>query len=151
MNGRPAVVPLASAHVDAVLAIARTGLPAAPGEAALREAVAGTGSRRVWVALSGDRVVGFCSVRLVAPEAEIEDLAIAPSERRNGHGALLLGAVLARLAKDGADRVYLEVGVDNVAALSLYRGAGFSAAGRRPGYYRTGEDAWLFRRDLSGS
>jgi ribosomal-protein-alanine N-acetyltransferase len=48
--------------------------------------------------------------------------------------------------------VFLEVAASNTAAQALYRGFGFTEAGRRTGYYRRGdgvEDALVMRQDLS--
>jgi ribosomal-protein-alanine N-acetyltransferase len=42
---------------------------------------------------------------------------------------------VAGAAARGATRLFLEVADDNAAALALYARAGFSEAGRRPGYY----------------
>jgi ribosomal-protein-alanine N-acetyltransferase len=42
---------------------------------------------------------------------------------------------VAGAAAQGATRLFLEVADDNAAALALYARAGFSEAGRRPGYY----------------
>jgi ribosomal-protein-alanine N-acetyltransferase len=48
--------------------------------------------------------------------------------------------------------MFLEVAVDNVAALALYRSRGFEAVGRRPGYYSRPDgpiDAMIMRVDLN--
>jgi ribosomal-protein-alanine N-acetyltransferase len=52
-----------------------------------------------------------------------------------------------------AESLFLEVAVDNAAAIGLYRAAGFTEAGRRRGYYTKTEDArvdaLIMRRDLN--
>jgi ribosomal-protein-alanine N-acetyltransferase len=78
---------------------------------------------------------GFILLRTVADEAEILTLAVRPEARRRGLGARLVREGGTAAAAQGATRLFLEVADDNAAALALYVGAGFSEAGRRPGYY----------------
>jgi ribosomal-protein-alanine N-acetyltransferase len=78
---------------------------------------------------------GFILLRTVADEAEILTLAVHPKARRLGLGARLVREGVAGAAAQGATRLFLEVADDNAAALALYARAGFSEAGRRPGYY----------------
>ena len=78
---------------------------------------------------------GFILLRTVADEAEILTLAVHPKARRRGLGARLVHDGVASAAARGATRLFLEVADDNAAALALYARAGFSEAGRRPGYY----------------
>jgi len=82
------------------------------------------------------RVVGYAVVWFIAEEGELADLAVDPGQRRRGIGHRLLEAVLERAASRGADRLYLQVRVSNVAARRLYAEAGFRAMGRRRAYYR---------------
>ena len=77
----------------------------------------------------------FILVRVAADESEILTLATLPVSRRLGLARALVEAGGAEAFRLGARRMVLEVAADNDAALSLYRKAGFTAAGRRPGYY----------------
>ena len=56
-------------------------------------------------------------------------------------------------ARGGAETLFLEVAVDNTAAIALYRAAGFASAGTRKGYYDRGAagrvDALVLRLDLN--
>jgi ribosomal-protein-alanine N-acetyltransferase len=90
--------------------------------------------------------------RTMADEAELLTLAVAAAHRRRGIGAALLGEVIGRSRRAGARLLFLEVGVDNAAARSLYAQAGFIEVGRRVAYYRrpTGfADAMVMRLSLS--
>jgi ribosomal-protein-alanine N-acetyltransferase len=51
----------------------------------------------------------------------------------------------------GAERATLEVADSNGAALALYGRLGFQRAGRRPAYYRNGEDALILWLHLNRS
>lgn len=78
---------------------------------------------------------GFILMRAVADEAEILTLAVHPDARRAGQGTRLVAEGVAAVAARGAERVFLEVADDNVAARALYARVGFEEPGRRPRYY----------------
>lgn len=80
---------------------------------------------------------GFGLIRVVADEAELLTLAILPRNQRQGLGAALLRGLMTTAASAGADRMFLEVAVDNSPAISLYIKTGFAETARRPDYYRT--------------
>lgn len=79
---------------------------------------------------------GFALGRALAGEAELLTIAVAPEARRQGVGSRILRRFLDMAEDKGAATVYLEVAADNLAAITLYRGAGFAEAGRRKAYYR---------------
>jgi len=88
------------------------------------------------LALAGDEPVGLALWRVAADEAEILTICTLPERRRAGAGRHLLDAAIAAASAAGARRLFLEVAVDNAAALGLYRASGFAEEGRRRGYYR---------------
>jgi ribosomal-protein-alanine N-acetyltransferase len=96
--------------------------------------------------------VGVALLRVAADEAELLALGVVVARRRRGIGRALLHAGVRECRARGATRLFLEVAADNTAALALYRAAGFTDAGRRPGYYTAREgaavDAVLLRREL---
>jgi ribosomal-protein-alanine N-acetyltransferase len=96
---------------------------------------------------------GLILVQAVAGEAEILTLAVRPAARRQGWARGLVEAAAITAAGMGARQLWLEVAEDNLAALALYRRAGFSEAGRRPGYYQSAGDgridALVMRRALN--
>jgi ribosomal-protein-alanine N-acetyltransferase len=101
---------------------------------------------RATVAERDGTVVGYCIAWLLGDEAELANLAVAPDARRSGTGAALLDDLLAALDPDGVT-VYLEVRDSNASAQALYRSRGFTASGRRKGYYAgPTEDAIVMRR-----
>ena len=108
------------------------------------------------IALCGpDHPAGFALVQVVVDEAELLTLGILPTFRRSGRGGLLLRAALGGAAQRGATRIQLEVAANNLAAQTLYRRAGFQAAGRRRNYYLDSRgarlDALLLARPLTAA
>ena len=95
---------------------------------------------------------GFLLGRAVAGEAELLTLAVAPESRRLGLGRKLVARFLYQARLRGAERAFLEVSAENLAAIALYESAGFAAAGRRRDYYAASEggriDALVMARGL---
>ncbi len=79
---------------------------------------------------------GFVMGRVVAGEAELLTLAVAPQERRKGLGLALLAAFDDSARAAGAESGFLEVAAANVPARALYKAAGWREVGVRRGYYR---------------
>ncbi|MDG2521492.1 ribosomal protein S18-alanine N-acetyltransferase [Caulobacter segnis] len=95
---------------------------------------------------------GFILCRTVLDEAEILTVAVDPAARRLGLGRRLVLAAAGRARKDGAASFFLEVAVDNLAAIGLYETTDFAQVGLRRGYYRRPDgdvDALVMRRDLN--
>ena len=103
-------------------------------------------------AMVGRSLAGFILSRLIAGEAEILSVAVAPARRGRGLSRRLLDLHLRRLAALGTRAVFLEVDEDNLPARRLYARAGFHEVGRRESYYqdRPGKRtaALVLRRDL---
>ena len=92
--------------------------------------------------------LGYAAFRCLAGEAELLRVAIVPAARRGGLARRLIAAGLAEATRQGATLCHLEVAADNLAAIELYRQFGFDQVGRRPNYYRHGEAALLFTKQL---
>jgi tRNA threonylcarbamoyl adenosine modification protein YeaZ len=100
------------------------------------------------LASRGTVPLGFILLRAIAGEAEILTLAVAPDHRRKGVARLLVESGLTHLKTLRTTLLHLEVSSANQAAIALYQGHGFSQSGLRSGYYGSGEDAILMRRDV---
>ncbi|HWA69931.1 MAG TPA: GNAT family N-acetyltransferase [Rhizomicrobium sp.] len=92
---------------------------------------------------------GFVLARSAGREAEILTLAVRPAARGKGLGRTLLQAAIKKACETGAATMFLEVGVDNPAALALYVRLGFAKVGDRKAYYN-GKDALVLRLPLPG-
>lgn len=117
--------------------------------AGFREAMAGPLSLGLIAESRRGEIAGYLFARVVADEAEILNLAVAPARRRSGIGRELLARALADLAARGARTVFLEVRASNDGAMALYQSQGFRPLGRRRAYYRRPvEDAMVWGRTL---
>lgn len=106
----------------------------------------------VWGTEGGDEVVGYAIAHAVADEAELANVAVSPTHRGQGIGAMLVQGVLAQVRAAGALDCWLEVRASNEAARALYRQLGFDDVGLRKRYYaRPVEDAVVMRRSLRGA
>ena len=99
------------------------------------------------------RVVVFGVMMRAPGEAQILNLSVVPDARRQGLGRALLERFIDDALRAGAEQIFLEVRVSNLAAIALYRSAGFEPVARRANYYpatprATPEDALVMRRRL---
>lgn len=94
-------------------------------------------------------LAGFLAGRIAAPDAELDNLAVAEAFRRRGIGGALLAAFLARVKAAGCTAVFLEVNERNCGALEFYGRAGFAPCGRRVKFYSGTDDAVLMRYDCA--
>ena len=104
---------------------------------------------RAWCLVKDKQPVAAIWYQCVAERAEMVDIRVLASERRQGLGRQLLWASLTALGDVGA--VDLEVRSSNVAARALYATLGFNETGSRPKYYTTPdgrEDAILMTLTL---
>lgn len=101
-----------------------------------------------WVFREAGQRVAYAVLMLVLDEAHLLNLTVAAEQHRRGIGGAVLRFLFDEARHHGATQLFLEVRPSNEAALSLYRGRGFEAIGRRKGYYpaRQGrEDAIVMR------
>ena len=105
---------------------------------------------RAWCLVKDKQPVAAIWYQCAAERAEMVDLRVLASERRQGLGRQLLWASLTTLGDVGA--VELEVRSSNAAARALYESLGFSETGSRSNYYATSdgrEDAILMTLPLN--
>jgi [ribosomal protein S18]-alanine N-acetyltransferase len=145
MSGGIAIRDATPDDLDAVVAIERASFGDPWSEASFRSLLRAE-TTRFRVATREGVVTGYAIASRIGDEAELANLAVAPAARRAGLGARLLDDLLATTDAEPAATVYLEVRAGNEPAQALYRSRGFTAVGRRKGYYsRPAEDAVVMR------
>jgi ribosomal-protein-alanine acetyltransferase len=106
---------------------------------------------RCWVAERDGALLGYALAWVVVDRAELMSIAVDPAARGAGVGRALLDHVRARCGAEGATELALEVRASNGPARALYASVGLEQIGRRPRYYRDGEDAVTYACALSRS
>ncbi|HXJ15117.1 MAG TPA: ribosomal protein S18-alanine N-acetyltransferase [Candidatus Limnocylindrales bacterium] len=94
-----------------------------------------------FVSERGGAVSGIVVGRQVLDEAEILNLAVRQSARRQGEGRALVQRLLQQFVERQVSRVFLEVRESNAGAIAFYRKLGFGAVGSRKDYYRDPAEA----------
>lgn len=145
------IVPLTSAHVDALMPYERAMFGTEAWTAnGYRNELADTEHRHYLAAVDAEGgLLGWAGVMVIADSAEVLTVGVVPEARRHGIAVRLLDGLLAQARARGAVEVFLEVRIDNEAARALYEREGFVQVGLRPGYYDGGRvDAVVMRRGL---
>lgn len=89
------------------------------------------------------QIAGFLLGRLASDQAELLNLAVIATQRRQGAGTILLGKAIQEWRPRGAKSVYLEVRESNTGAIAFYERHGFTKMGLRKGYYRAPDESAL--------
>ena len=100
------------------------------------------------VAKESSEVLGYVGSQSVLDEADMMNLAVRETARRQGIARSLVQTLCKRLSEKGVQSLTLEVRDSNEPAIRLYEALGFSQAGKRPNYYfHPKEDARILRKD----
>ena len=148
------VTPVAGTEPEAAVVRAVAALesevfgPDAWSTAQVAEELGGDG-RRTWVTERDGGLVGYAVTWRSGDVVDLQRIAVHPGHRNRGLARDLLDAAVAAGRADGADRMLLEVGAGNPAALALYAASGFVEIDRRRRYYRDGDDAVVMRLPLA--
>lgn len=96
------------------------------------------------------RILGYCNLRLLAGEGEVQRIAVLPEYRRLGLARKMMEAMVDYARENMAVSISLEVRESNLPARKLYETYGFTAEAVRRGYYHNPfEDAVImWKRDL---
>ena len=140
--------PATAADIPAILALERAAETAAHWTATEYERIFTPGQtpRLALVVEEGREVLGFLVARVLGPDWELENVAIAAAAQRRGFARHLVAELLQVARSRAATRVYLEVRESNRGARALYEQCGFEVTGRRKAYYQhPPEDALVYQ------
>ena len=97
----------------------------------------------------GARIVAYAFLRRMVDELHVLKIAVTPAQRGRGMATWFLNHCFTIGAQQGANSVYLEVRLSNIAAIKLYEKLGFKEIGRRSNYYPDSkEDALVMLKDI---
>ncbi len=106
-------------------------------------------SRKVAVAELEGEVIGYVSLRFVGRQGDVNTIAIAKDFQRKGFGNQLLDWLLMTAKDLGVRELFLDVRADNLAAIEMYKKAGFDRIDIRRNYYDHSVDADVMRKKLT--
>lgn len=106
-------------------------------------------SRKVAVAELAGEVIGYVSLRFVGRQGDVNTIAIAKDFQRKGFGNQLLDWLLMTAKDLGVRELFLDVRADNLAAIEMYKKAGFDRIDIRRNYYDHSVDADVMRKKLT--
>ena len=111
-------------------------------EAVVADLVPAEGTQSLTAA--GSRIIATCGLYNLAGEGELTNVAVLPGWRGLGISRRLLERLFEESEEEIGDYT-LEVRAGNLPAIRLYESVGFTAEGRRPGFYdRPREDALIY-------
>jgi len=99
---------------------------------------------KIYVALDGDKLVGFINYMITFNSATISQIAVTEKYRKQGIATALFEKMVSTFIKSGDDAVEfitLEVRESNDKALSFYKKMGFDIVNIKKNYYADGENA----------
>lgn len=104
---------------------------------------------RYFVAEEAGEILGYCGFLYVLDEAEIPNVCVKASARRQGVGRKMLEVLITEAKTLGIAVLYLEVRESNEAAKALYASLGFLPNGIRKNFYeQPQENAILMSKTL---
>ncbi len=99
------------------------------------------------VAHDGDGIAGFALGLVVIDTMDVLQVAVDPARQRRGTGRALVQGL--HMAAPSAEQAFLEVRVDNTAAIAMYLACGYVDIHVRRRYYSDGCDARIMRCGLA--
>ncbi|MBQ8309078.1 MAG: ribosomal protein S18-alanine N-acetyltransferase [Clostridia bacterium] len=100
------------------------------------------------IAFADGKPFGYVLGTQLFEDAELLRIAVLPDFRGQGLGKELLDEFLRQAKRRGAEKVFLEVRVSNLPAITLYQSRGFECLRVREKYYENVEDALEMKKNL---
>ena len=95
------------------------------------------------------KITGYMGLYLSFEEASVTNVAVSLEFRKRGCGEKLVAAAKEFAKEAGAERIFLEVRLSNMPAISLYKKLGFQELGIRKKFYEHPvEDAYIMSCEL---
>ena len=105
-------------------------------------------TRAYLVATDDDAIAGYAGAFIMAPDSDLQTIAVSSTHQGRGLARRLLTALIERATGAGCTHMLLEVRDDNSRAIDLYERMEFERISERPRYYADGAAAIIMRRRL---
>lgn len=126
---------MGSGDVEAVASIEKECFPD-PWPRSAFEDIVRSNDHGGMVAVHEDKVIAYGCYLIIAREAHLTNLAVAPEYRRKTVARQILEHILEMARRKECEYILLEVRPRNESAVAFYENAGFKLLYRRPRYYR---------------
>lgn len=131
-------------HVDEVLVIERLSFKTPWSREAFVSELTRNKCSRYKVIIVDNRVVAYAGLWVMLDEGHITNIAVHPDYRGFGLGNVLVEELIKLSRNENLTAMTLEVRVNNLPAINLYKKYGFKETAIRKGYYQdTKEDALI--------
>jgi ribosomal-protein-alanine N-acetyltransferase len=147
--GEQVIRPMNEFDIEAVLGIEQISFPVPWKREHFLHEISSPHSYPFVVEISG-AVAGYVCLTALFEEAQILDIAVAPSVRGCGAAKHLMNYAIDVARDKAAEVITLEVRASNAVAIALYERLGFRKCGLRARYYDGIEDAQLMEKSLQG-
>lgn len=101
-----------------------------------------------FVAKIEDEIVGFIGLLTIVDEVNIMNVVVKKNKRHLGIGSLLLEKAISYSKELNCTSITLEVNVNNIPAIKLYKKYNFEQVGLRKKYYNNTDDAILLTLNI---
>lgn len=105
-------------------------------------------SNKIKVICINEQIIGFIDYSILYERAELNYIYIIDQYKKQGFASKLMTYMLSDLKDNSVLNITLEVNVNNLNALNLYKKFGFSIVSKREKYYKNGDDGYLMYREV---
>lgn len=95
---------------------------------------------------SSNKVIGYYSFAQILDEGHINNIAVRSLDQSKGFGTKLMEDMINQASKRGINALTLEVELENIKAINLYKKFNFTNEGIRKKYYKNTKDAMIMWR-----
>ena len=92
---------------------------------------------------SSNKVIGYYSFAQILDEGHINNIAVRSLDQSKGFGTKLMEDMINQASKRGINALTLEVEIENIKAINLYKKFNFTNEGIRKKYYKNTKDAMI--------
>ncbi len=132
----PATRTMTRADIDPIAEIEKSVFSDPWPKSAFREMLPESNRINLVLEMPDGRIGGYILAQIAGDELQIQNIAVAPEQRRQQLGTRLLQRAEDEGCRRGAICSVLDVRTSNEAALGLYHSFGYRMIGRRKNYYR---------------
>lgn len=123
-----------SSHVEGVFEVSKLSLSETWNMESIERELSNK-LAKYFVALDGDKVIGFIGMWIILDEGDITNIAVHPNYRKQGIGNLLINRLVSLCKESNINSLTLEVREGNIPAQNLYKKHEFKEEGLRKNFY----------------